>query len=118
MGQNHSSFARPFVRWVALAIALLFTVPLFAQTAARVDGTVTDPSGAVIPNAKVSAVNIRTQAKKEAVTNAAGLYVLAAIEPGVYNLTVEASGFSKSVMNNLEVNVAGTYTEDFKLTVG
>lgn len=108
----------PFVRWVALAFALLFTLPLLAQTAARIDGTVTDPSGAVIPNAKIVATNIKTHETREVASNTQGLYAIPNVEPGIYNLTVEAGGFAKSVMNNLEVNVAGTYTEDFKLTIG
>jgi hypothetical protein len=118
MGQNHPSFARPFVRWVALAIAFLFTVPLLAQTAARVHGTVTDQTGAVIPGAKVSATNVRTQVKREVVANAEGLFTMEGIDPGIYNIVVQAKGFAQSVMSNLEVNVAGIYEEDFKLTIG
>ena len=108
----------PLLRWTALAIVMLLTVPLLAQTGARIDGTVADQTGAVVPNAKITALNVKTQIAKQATSNAQGLYLITPVDPGIYNITVEATGFTKSVMNGVEVNVAGTYTADFKLTVG
>ncbi len=108
----------PLVRWAALAIVLLLTIPLIAQTGSRIDGTVTDQSGAVIANAKITAVNVKTQIVKQATSNEHGLFLITPIDPGIYKITVEATGFNTAVMNSVEVTVAGTYTADFKLVVG
>jgi len=101
-----------------LAITAILSISLLAQTAARIEGSVQDPSGAVIAGAKITATNIQTHAVKDATSNAAGNYVINAVQPGKYTVTVEATGFSKSIVDNLEVNVAGTSTVDFKLQVG
>jgi hypothetical protein len=69
---------------------------LLAQyTAGRIQGTVRDSSGAVIPHAKISAVMIATGAKFAAESNDAGLYVFPTLQPGRYQLVVEAPGMEK-----------------------
>ena len=101
---------------LAILVIGLLSVSAFAQTnSGRITGTVTDPSGAVVPNAKVVALNLKIQAMKEAVTNEQGNYVITAVQPGVYTVTATAAGFSKAVQTNLEVTVAGTSEADFKM---
>ena len=91
----------------------------FAQTqTARLVGTVHDSSGAVVPNAKVTAVNNATKVKDEAVTNNAGDYVLPALQPGAYSLTVEASGFRKAVIESLQLDAAANVSQGITLEVG
>src|SRR5690242_4456382 len=106
-------------RLAALLITVtLLSVTLFAQGATRLEGTVKDQSGAVIPKAKVVAVDTKTGAKRETTSNELGSYVFAAIPPSTYNVTVEAAGFAKTVANNVEVTVAGVQVQNFALKVG
>lgn len=87
-------------------------------TSATIDGTVQDQSGAVIPNAKVTATEKRTQISATATANAEGRFVFATLQPGIYLLAVEASGFRKSLVNDIELNVGGTVSQIVKLEVG
>lgn len=104
---------------VAILVIALLGVSAFAQTnTARITGTITDPSGAVVPNAKVVAVNTKTQATREATTNEQGNYVITAVQPGIYTVTATAAGFSKAVTTNLEVTVAASVDADFHMKVG
>src|SRR6202142_1057987 len=84
----------------ALIGALLVAIPAAAQlTTADILGTVTDAAGAVVPNAKVTAVNTATSAARTLQTNGSGDYVFNLLPPGQYTVTVEAPSFRKSVTN-------------------
>jgi len=102
-----------------LTILVMAAVLCLAQTqTARLIGTVRDSTGAVIPGAKVTAVETGTRARTETTTNASGDYVLPALQPGLYSLTVEASGFSKAVVSNIQLDAAANISQDVKLEVG
>ena len=91
----------------------------FGQTqSARLQGTVHDASGAIVPNAKVIAIHIATKDSSEATTNSSGVYVLPVLRPGTYTLTVEAAGFSKSVVTGIELAVSANISQDVTLDVG
>src|SRR3954468_19428993 len=83
----------------SVVLALSFASAVFAQTAgtATLVGTVTDSSGLVVPNAKVSVVNVDTAFLSETVTTAEGFYNVPYLAPGIYRLTVEAGGFKRHV---------------------
>src|SRR5215471_17194845 len=104
--------------------AILFVLALlaslcFGQTqTARLQGVVRDVSGAMIPNAKVVAINNQTKDATDATTNASGVYVLPALRPGTYTLTVEAGGFSKTTVSDIELAVSATVAQDVKLELG
>jgi len=87
--------------WAFAAIgALLIATPGIAQLiTADILGTVTDPAGAVVPNAKVTVVNTATSATRTLQTNASGDYVFNLLPPGSYTVTVESPSFKKSVSN-------------------
>src|ERR1700710_1974016 len=92
---------RPVMRiWRCLPALLalcMLTIPspLSAQTVTgSVGGTVTDPSGAVVPNAQVTAHNVATGVDTRATTNAAGIYSNRFLPIGQYEVTVTASGFT------------------------
>lgn len=90
-------------------IALLVSAPvvLSAQTiTASITGTVGDPSGAVVPNVKVTAINAGTNLSYSATTNESGVYNLLFLPVGQYNVTAEVPGFKKTVVGpfTLEVN--------------
>src|SRR6478736_4102842 len=113
---NLRGFASNLARFTALLIVLtLVAAPLFAQTVSRIEGRVEDSTGAVVPNAKITAVNVKTQASSEATSTSQGLYVIPAVDPGVYTLTIEAAGFQKQVVKDLAVQAASTVNQIFKL---
>src|SRR5664279_1574459 len=103
-----------------LFLAMVLAASLcFGQTqSARLQGTVHDASGAIVPNAKVVAVHNATKDSSEATTNSSGLYVLPVLRPGTYTLTVEAAGFSKSVVTGIELAVSANISQDVTLDVG
>ena len=78
--------------FTALISMVGFTITAFAQQATIV-GTVTDPSGAVMPNVNVTLSNIDTKWTRTIPTNDAGQYVAADIQIGHYDVKAEASGF-------------------------
>ncbi len=95
-----------------LSVAVLLSALCFGQTqTARLIGTVHDASGAVVPNAHVTAVNSATRVKTETTTNASGDYVLPALQPGNYSLSVEASGFRKAVVEAIELDAAANISQ-------
>ncbi len=80
-----------------IAFVLLLTNVLVAQQdpRGRIEGRVTDTSGAVVPNASVKASNLATGVASNGVTNQQGLYEIPFLNPGEYSLQVEISGFKK-----------------------
>lgn len=106
-------------RYVAFfCLAILIAVSAFTQTAARIEGTVQDPNSAMIANATVSALNVKTQAHFETVSNDRGQFFLPALPPGTYTLTIESPGFQKEILENVEVNVGNVVPEIIRLKVG
>jgi len=77
-------------------ITVFFAASVQAQFTANIQGTVVDPSGAAIAQAKVDLVNTVTQVSATTTTDASGSYRFLSLAPGSYKITVEAKGFSKS----------------------
>jgi outer membrane receptor protein involved in Fe transport len=105
---------------VAFLAAYSAPTKLFAQGATEtgtISGTVTDPTGAVVPNAKVTVVNPATSAQRVSSTDARGAYAVVGLLPAVYSVTVEASGFAKAE-KRAQVTVGTPVTVDFQLTLG
>lgn len=110
---------RRALQWTAVvAIALLATAPLLAQSAAHIDGTVTDQTGAVVAGAKVTALNLKTQEKKTATASGQGIFSVTDVAPGIYDITIEAANFQKEVIQSVEINVGQAFTANVKLQVG
>ncbi|MEO8026022.1 MAG: TonB-dependent receptor [Bryobacteraceae bacterium] len=103
----------------ALTLLALLATSMFGQTASsRIQGTIQDQTGAVIPTAKITVVNQKTQGRAEAAADANGNYTFPSLQPGMYNLTAEAPGFRKTVIENIELNVAEILAQNVKLEVG
>ena len=103
----------------ALIALAFFASAAFAQTrASRLEGTVQDQSGAVVPGAKVTAINAKTQSRGDATTGPQGEFTIPTLQPGTYTISVEASGFRKTVINDLELNVGETQSQIVKMEVG
>ena len=101
-------------------LLLLFSgIVSFAQgPSGSIAGTVTDPSGAVLPNSSVSLVNLATGVARNVHTDQVGLYTFAALPPGEYNITVERTGFQTEVRSNITLQVQQSARVDFALLVG
>src|ERR1043165_7971861 len=90
----------------------------FGQTDASVSGTVTDPTGAHIVNAIVTAANIDTGARTPAQTNEAGVYTMPSLLPGKYTITAEHAGFRKAVVIDVVLQVGTVLTLNLGLELG
>jgi len=99
------------------AIFLLFAANALAQEATIV-GTVTDPSGAAVPKAKVTLTNSDTGVSKELTTNDSGQYTAVDIHIGRYTVRVEMSGFKTAERKDLMLQVGDRARVDFQLVVG
>src|SRR5258708_36146954 len=94
---------------MAIALFLVCSVASEAQTiTGSVNGTVTDPSGAVIPNATVTATNVDTGVATPTTTNNDGIYNIRFLQIGNYKVTVEASGFATPRLGRLDLKPAQT----------
>jgi len=81
-------------------------------------GNVSDPSGALIPNAKITAKGQSTGSTYETVTSSSGSYRVPNMNIGVYDITVAAAGFKTATFTGVVVQVATTAALDVKLTAG
>jgi hypothetical protein len=104
--------------WVVGVILLLvLTSSLWAQNA-QVSGLITDPSGAVVPNAKVNIVNKDTGVARSVDSNGEGYYTIPVLPPGRYTMSIQAPGFQTSALDNVKLDVAQNARIDFKLQIG
>ncbi|MBV9308139.1 MAG: carboxypeptidase regulatory-like domain-containing protein, partial [Acidobacteriaceae bacterium] len=95
--RNKSSFGRGSARFhfffaASVAIGLLLAClsqPASGQTLSAINGTVTDATGGVVANAKVTVTNNATQVSKTAVTSSAGTYTVTDLIPGMYTVKVD-----------------------------
>ena len=107
--------------WVAvISLSVVLSPSLMAQTASTgaLTGTVTDPTGAVIANVKVTATNAGTGQERSVTTGADGTYKISLLPPGNYRVAFEATGFSVATIPSAAINVTETAVLDGHLTVG
>ena len=103
---------------VAFLMLIFLVATAVAQENAELTGVVTDPNGAIIPNASVS---LTLQASGEArhnATDTAGIYTFSNLRVGNYTLTVTSPGFQTYSKTDIVINVASTTRDDVHLTVG
>jgi len=72
---------------------------------ASLSGTVTDPSGAVIPQANVTATNTATGVVTKTTTDASGSYILPSLPPGTYDVAIQKEGFNETVQHGIVLQV-------------
>jgi hypothetical protein len=103
-----------------LILCLLMLGLSFAASAqtATVVGTVTDPSGSVVPNVTISATHVETGQVRTTKANDSGQYLFADIPLGHYNIKAEASGFGIAQQNDIVLNVGDRARIDFALKLG
>jgi len=100
------------------AVGLVAGLALYAQApTGTILGSVTDSSGAAIPNANITVTNKGSGAERKLATNAAGLYDAPALQPGEYDVRAEVAGF-RTTNRSATVQVGENTTVDFAMTVG
>ena len=108
-------------RYRFLLLPLIFVlacVGAFAQANSDVTGIVTDQTGAVVAGASITLTDQATGAEHATTSSSTGLYEIAGLNPGTYNLKVSAKNFETFAQNGIVVNVSATFRVDVKLTVG
>jgi len=103
------------------ALVLTFAataIAAFGQSTASLSGTVTDPTGAAVPNAHIVVHSLATGADRPVDSDSAGLYAVPALQPGDYSVVATAPGFSKDTVQKVTLNVDSKVTLNLKLAVG
>src|SRR5580692_1588559 len=102
-----------------LALLVLFTSAAFAQlTTADILGTVTDATGAVVPNATIVLTNVGTNEKRTTTSNGSGDYTFTLLPVGHYSVSVKATGFEASINKDLSVEAGDRARNDVHLVTG
>ena len=102
-----------------IVCVLVFSLNVFAQTdRGTLTGTVSDPSGAVIPGVSIEAKNVQTGATYQAGSSETGNYTLTQLPAGTYELSATLPGFKRFVRENIIVSVATVLRIDVTLEVG
>src|SRR5512134_2984642 len=98
--------------WVLLCFAAAVLIVPTTVSAQAVTGTllgnITDSTGAAVPGATVTAVEVQTNLSRSATTNEAGYYLLASLPNGTYEVSAELTGFRKIVRKDVRVDVNTT----------
>ncbi|MDR3792322.1 MAG: carboxypeptidase-like regulatory domain-containing protein [Terracidiphilus sp.] len=105
--------------WFALYLLLFAGVGLvFGQEGQQLRGRVTDPTGAVVPDATVTATNQATTVKYPTQTTSSGDWVLPYLPPGTYTVTVEKNGFKSQMVKDIALSTSQKRTVDASLQLG
>jgi Carboxypeptidase regulatory-like domain len=95
---------RPIIGYMFVLLVLGFSHALMGQAVnGTLLGTVTDTTGAAIPNAKVTATLTSTGGTSVSATNASGNYTFPNMQPGIYTISVDATGFKKAEQQNINL---------------
>lgn len=103
---------------VAALLAALSVVSYAQEFRGTISGVVTDPAGAMVANAKVSALETRTNTRTQTTTDSSGQYVIPFLAPGTYALTFEAPGFSQATRSGIVLQAGEHPLIDIGLTLG
>src|SRR5579871_4368010 len=101
------------------ALVVLVTLPLLAQEfRATLQGTVIDPSQAVVPAAHITLKNVETGIENETVSAADGHYLFPFVAPGSYSLTVRSAGFKTMIRDGIQLSINDNLKLDVVMPVG
>ena len=101
-----------------LLLGFLLTAAAWGQGVSTINGTVIDPSGAVIPGAKLTVTEVDTSLSRTMNSNADGLYVFSSLRPTRYSLRVEAPGFKNVTQTGITLLANDNVTINLKLELG
>ncbi len=106
-------------RSLCVIVAVVSATAASAQTTAgRISGTITDPTGAPVPAARITALSDETAQKIVESTSGEGRFVLYPLPPGRYSITTEKAGFSPITISGVTVDVSQSVVRDIRLQVG
>src|SRR5437588_3558313 len=105
---------------LALACLLLAgrTTPAQSPTTGRIAGTVKDTKGAVIAGAEITVVSRATGEERKVIADTTGDYAVPLLPPGIYRVSIKASGFKQTVFEDVQVNITQTTVVNADLEVG
>src|SRR5689334_18318308 len=106
------------LRFHLCALILAAAMPLAAQVTGTISGFVTDPSGAAVASAKVTATLVQQQTQRSVEANEEGFYTFNALAPGEYTITAERPGFERLVRSGVVLTTNQNLRVDFALKVG
>jgi Carboxypeptidase regulatory-like domain len=116
--RNHLRF-NFLTAMIASVFALALAAPVFGQQAATatIEGVVTDPQNAIIPGAKVTVKNVDTGLTREITTDDSGIYRIAALPPGTYQISASGKGFAENKYGAVTLTVGQKLNLDLALRV-
>jgi hypothetical protein len=103
---------------LGVILAVSFSYAHSQIVTARIKGTVTDPTGAVVPKAPVTVTNTQTGVVSTTTSNSSGDYIFATLPIGTYNISVTAPGFKSFSATGITLNIDQEFVEPIKLTLG
>src|SRR3974377_303716 len=115
------SIRSPYAVLTLFLLFLCLPLPLLPQSqigGASLNGTITDPSGATVPNAKVTVTNNATGFTRSITTHEVGLYGFSGLPVGRYDLSADATGFKTAVRTTIQLQVGAVATIDVRMEVG
>lgn len=118
---NLKKSARSSVSALSLFVALalvLGSTPASAQTTGRIQGTIRDSSGGVVPDARVTLLNVKTGASRQTASDEGGRYTFLSVEVGDYQIAAERTGFKKFVQRGITLILNQVAEVDILLEVG
>src|SRR5277367_6065072 len=123
IARSRAGHLGPYLQTALLLLTLLsgitWTTSIQAQTSyGSIIGSVTDPSGAVVPDAQVSLKNTGTNATQTATTSASGTYSFVNLNPGSYSVTVSKTDFQSFTQDGVDVQIGGATRVNITLPVG
>src|SRR5436190_18553145 len=107
-----------FVFAISVCVWLLPALAYGQVVGATLSGTVTDPSGALIPGVQISIKNTATGVTRDIITDETGFYTAPNLLPGDYEVTASAAGFSKIVQSNITLTVGAQQRLNMSMQVG
>ena len=90
----------------------------WAQDRAAINGTVTDPAGAVVPGASAEVKSDATGLHRKALTNESGVFEIPGLPVGDYSMTISKTGFRSTTVSGIDLRYGETRTVDTRLEVG
>jgi len=106
---------------ISILVVLIASLPVFAQSdvsTATIKGSVTDPNNAVVAGATVTATSLERGNKRSVRTESDGGYAIQTLQPGLYEIRIEATGFETTVLSKVELTVGQTGVYDVQLRTG
>jgi len=119
MNSSAGSIPRASALFFVCFLSFLSGIATFGQAGrGSISGTVSDPSGAIVPGAKMVLLNRATGVIQHTVTSGAGLYSFISLNPGTYKVTASQTGFKSVAQDNITVNVDQGTEVNITLQVG